>query len=120
MAARASLEQRRRFLMALSELTKDNPEIGVQLAELAQRAGITLDQARYAFVWVIENAFASGNWTFDQKTANVQITVKGSDEVQRLKTHWLKRLLTNHTLWAGVAVGVLSGVVVGIILKWLP
>ncbi len=120
MALRASIATRGRLLMSLSEFTKDNPEVAVKLTELAKHAGISLDEARYAFFWLLENVFVQGHWHSDGKDANMQITVKGSDEAERLRWPFWKRLASTRDLWVALGATVIGGIIVGVILKWLP
>lgn len=120
---RASIEQRIRFLMALSDVTKDNPEVVCKLNELAEAAGLTPDQARYAFIWLLEKVFASGNWHQLGDNANIQITIKGSDEAEWMRLPTWKRFLFGENMRyvaIGVASGIVAGIAVGLVLKYIP
>jgi hypothetical protein len=120
-ASRLSLDKRRKCLMGLSEISQNKPEAVVNFQQLADYAGVTLDQAKYAFIWLTENTFAKGNWIRDGTDANIQITVKGSDEVDRLRLPAWKRFATDesvqYTALVGIIAGIVSGVIVGLILK---
>jgi hypothetical protein len=113
--------------MSLSEISKDNPDASCRLSELAKHAGITHEQARDAFYWMIENAFATGMLHNDGPDANVTITVKGADEAERLRLPmWKRFLLGDNMRYVGIGIasgvigGIISGVVVGVILKFIP
>jgi hypothetical protein len=100
--------------MELQQATKGDPKVVVSLADLSRRAGITLDQARFALAWMLEHAFAAG--ISAAETTNLQITVKGMDEVTRLRMpfgvrHWNIPGVPVLVITTFVA-GLLSGLVV--------
>jgi hypothetical protein len=101
---------RHKLLMELKDATGSNPHTVVKLVELAKKADITYDQARFCFIWLLEELFAKGNWTNNGKDANVQITIKGCDEAERLEAPFWKRWLTNETVILTVVVSLLAAV----------
>jgi hypothetical protein len=127
-AARASKDQRNRLLMALSEATKDDPQIQCRLDELAKAADLTPDQTRHAFFWIVQNIFAqctvSPGSGEDFNKGHLTITIKGADEAERLRLPAWKRFLFNEAAQYGLAIaiigGIIAGIIGGLIVKCIP
>jgi len=81
--------------MKLSEMAGDDPGVCIKLGDLIKECDITPDQAKLVFFWLVDNVFAKGNWIADGEKpkgekSNLQITIRGVDEAERLRTPFWK------------------------------
>jgi hypothetical protein len=105
------------MLMATAELAEGEPGKIVFLSQLMERTGMTADQATITFRWMVENGFCDGRLlsTEDARGGKIFLTVKGMDEVERLRLPFWKRLFADPAVRAGTIAGLISGLIAGAI-----
>jgi hypothetical protein len=83
----------------------------IQTAELAERAGITEEQAVLAFRWMLKNGFANGNV---QGCGQIGITFTGLEEAQRLRLPRWRRWRYKVSIRTPLVVSLIAGTASGL------